>query len=181
MKGRSICCSKKISLRYPLIELMSMVGAVYFFSAFPISSAFVYYFLFLISLTIFVIDLEHQIIPDELSWSFLVLVLILFIIFNFYSNLNIYANLFAGFLYAFFLLFIHLVTKGRGMGLGDVKLALGMGTLLGLYKGMIWIFASFLTGGVVASILLLTGRAKLKQKIAFGPFLIIGFWIALLL
>ena len=175
--GKSACCSRKISIRYPLIELTSMFGALYFFDVFSILLAFVYYLLFLITLTIFVIDIEHQIIPDELSW--LVLVLVFLSPFSIYNTP--YANLFAGFLYSFSLLSIHLITRGRGMGLGDVKLALGMGMWLGLHKGLIWLFASFLTGGVIAFILLLTGRAKLKQKIAFGPFLIIGFWIAMLM
>lgn len=175
--GKSVCCRKKISVRYPLIELASMFGALYFFSVFSIFLAFIYYLLFLITLTIFVIDVEHQIIPDELSLLVLVLVFLSPVI----AHGTIYSHLFSGFLYSFSILFIHLVTKGKGMGLGDVKLALGMGVWLGLYKGLIWLFASFLTGGVIASILLLTGRAKLKQKIAFGPFLIIGFWIALLI
>jgi prepilin-type N-terminal cleavage/methylation domain-containing protein len=63
------------------------------------------------------------------------------------------------------------------MGLGDVKFAIFPGLILGIEKGMYWLFVSFLTGAVVASILLLSKKAKLKQKIAFGPFLIISFVI----
>ena len=67
------------------------------------------------------------------------------------------------------------------MGLGDVKLAIPLGLWLGLEKGLNWIMTSFILGGIVAYILLLLGKAKMKTKIAFGPFLIIGFWIILLL
>lgn len=177
LNGKSGCCGKKISIRYPLIELASMVGALYLFYTFSFLIALSYYLLFLTTLTIFVIDFEHQIIPDELSWLVLALVFLSPII----LHNELFIHLFAGFLFSAVLLFLHLITRGRGMGLGDVKLAIGMGVWLGLYKGLIWLFASFLTGGIIASILLLTGRAKLKQKIAFGPFLIIGFWIALLI
>ena len=166
--GKSRCCNKKISIRYPLIELTSAFGFVvlYLFSLSPI-----YYILYTISIAILVIDLEHQIIPDELSWFILLLGLINFS----------FLNIFSGFLFASVLLSLHLVTKGRGMGLGDVKLAIPLGLWLGLEKGLNWIMTSFILGGIVASILLLLGKAKMKTKIAFGPFLIVGFWIIIFL
>lgn len=175
LKGKSKCCSKKISLRYPLIELISMVAIIFFY----LSTAGFYLFLvkylfFLLTLTIFVIDLENQYIPDELCWLILLVLL-------YFLPPPPYEHLFSGFLVSLFLLFIHLATKGRGMGLGDVKLVIGLGGFFSLYKALVFISTSFLTGGIVASILLLLGRAKLKQKIAFGPFLIIGFWIAFLI
>ena len=166
--GKSRCCNKKISIRYPLIELTSAFGFVvlYLFSLSPI-----YYILYTISIAILVIDLEHQIIPDELSWFILLLGLINFS----------FLNIFSGFLFASVLLSLHLVTKGRGMGLGDVKLAIPLGLWLGLEKGLNWLMTSFILGGIVASILLLLGKAKMKTKIAFGPFLIVGFWIIIFL
>jgi len=126
--------------------------------------------LYLLCLSIFVIDIEHQIIPDELSWLILLLGLI---------NFN-FVNIFAGFFFSLLLLTLYLITKGRGMGLGDVKLAIGLGVWLGWLNGWKWLMLSFIIGGIVASILLLLKRANLKTKIAFGPFLIIAFWIILL-
>ena len=67
------------------------------------------------------------------------------------------------------------------MGLGDVKLAIPLGLILGLEKGVYWLVASFILGGIVASVLLILKRANLKTKIAFGPFLIVGFWIIILM
>lgn len=165
--GRSRCCHKKISIRYPLIEVATAVCFVvlYLFSLSP-----VYYVLCTISLAIFIIDLEHQIIPDELIWLVLFLGLV-----NFSFN-----NLFSGFLFAFLLLLLHLVTRGRGMGLGDVKLAIALGIWLGLTNGLTWLLISFIMGGIVASILLLLKKADMKTKIAFGPFLILAFWIVII-
>lgn len=174
LRGKSACCHKKINIRYPVIELISTIGAVFLFINFSFPLSIIHYSLFIVSLAILIIDLEHQIIPDELNW----VILLLF----FLSPISypLYANLFSGFLFALFLLLIHLITRGRGMGLGDVKLALVLGVWLGLYQGILWMFVSFLTGGIIASILLVTKKAKLKQRIAFGPFLIIGFWIIML-
>jgi prepilin signal peptidase PulO-like enzyme (type II secretory pathway) len=88
--------------------------------------------------------------------------------------------LFSGFLAATFLLSIHLITRGRGMGLGDVKFAVLGGILVGINNLFIWMLLAFLTGAIVGIILILLGNAKLKSKIAFGPFLIIAIPITLM-
>lgn len=166
-EGRSRCCGKKISLRYPLIEITSAVTFIvlYFFSMSPL-----YYVLSTILLAMLVIDLEHQIIPDELTWVCLILAL-------FTVNNSLTSSLFSAFFLSSSLLFLHLITMGRGMGLGDVKLAIPLGLILGLEKGLYWLMASFILGGIVASVLLILNKANLKTKIAFGPFLIVGFWV----
>lgn len=168
LAGKSFCCGKKISPRYFLIEFATVTVALFLYSVVSVYLFLIYFVLFLLCLSILVIDLEHQFIPDELIW--LILILSTFIIGN-----SPFQNILAGFLAALFLLIINLLTKGQGMGLGDVKLAVVLGPWIGLYSSLIWIFGAFLTGGIVASILLIIGRAKWKQKIAFGPFLIISF------
>jgi prepilin signal peptidase PulO-like enzyme (type II secretory pathway) len=77
-------------------------------------------------------------------------------------------------------MFIHLFTRGRGMGLGDVKFAVFGGLIVGLKLMPVWLFLAFLTGGIVGSILILARRARLKDQIAFGPFLIVGLVLALI-
>ena len=176
-QGKSRCCKKNISIRYPLIEIISGIMAVLLFLHFGIMQFLIFYSIFLITLTIFIIDLEHQIIPDGLSWILILLGLIGILLSP--QNINLYSSLFSGFVFSFALLLLHIITKGKGMGLGDVKLAIGLGIILNLSKGLTWLMLSFLTGGVIASILLITGRAKLKTKIAFGPFLIFAFWLTL--
>jgi leader peptidase (prepilin peptidase)/N-methyltransferase len=172
-RGKSRCCNKKISPRYPLIELVSAIGSVVIFSVFGLELYPVTYTLFSVSLAILVIDIEHQIIPDELTW--------LLVLLGLYTTYNIlYTSLFSAFFFSFLFLFLHLITKGRGMGLGDVKLAIPLALILGFEKSWSWLFVSFVIGGIVASILLLLKRANLKTKIAFGPFMLIAFWMMLL-
>lgn len=67
------------------------------------------------------------------------------------------------------------------MGLGDVKLAIALGAWLGFERGLTWLMTAFILGGIISFFLLLLNKAKLKSKIAFGPFLIIAFWIILLI
>jgi leader peptidase (prepilin peptidase)/N-methyltransferase len=181
-RGKSRCCDKKISPRYPLIEVVSAIGSVVIFSVFGLVLYPVTYTLFSISLAIFIIDLEHQIIPDELTWLLLLLAF-LYPTTQWQASLipySLFPILFTGFFFSLLFLFLHLITKGRGMGLGDVKLAIPLALILGFEKSWTWIFASFVIGGIVASILLLLKRANLKTKIAFGPFMILAFWIVLI-
>jgi len=158
--GKCRNCKRKISPRYPLIELITAMGFVL------IGVNIIYLALFCLFELIFIIDLEHQIIPDELVFLLLVLLSA--------AGYLLYANLFAGFVSATFLMFIHLITKGRGMGLGDVKLAVAGGMLVGLKLVPVWFFVSFAVGAMVGILLLAEKKAGLKSKIAFGPFLIIG-------
>ena len=166
--GKSSCCHTKISIRYPLIELASGSFFLILYNSFH-SFEFIYFaFLFLILLTVFVIDFENMVIFDEFVW--LLSVLILFRYFSF-------ENIFAGFLSGFLILLIYILTRGRGMGLGDVKLVIPLAAGFGLFNSLLFLSGAFILGGIYSAVLLLFSKAKLKTKISFGPFLIIAFWI----
>lgn len=168
LKARSGCCGKSISIRYPLIELTTLIGSflVLFFSP-----GVIYLLVFYLTFTILVIDLENQIIPDELSF-------ILFILYTlFFSGNLIYQGLFTGIFYSLIFLLIYFATKGKGMGLGDVKLVVVLGMWFSLYQGLIWLTLSFVLGGLYGIVIILLRMGKLKTKVAFGPFLIFAFWV----
>ena len=61
--------------------------------------------------------------------------------------------------------------------LSSILLAIALGVWLTAKQSPVWLFSSFLIGGLIGAILLLLKRASLKTKIAFGPFLIIAFWL----
>ncbi|MBU0570043.1 prepilin peptidase, partial [Patescibacteria group bacterium] len=136
------------------------------------------YFLLIASvlIAIFVIDFEHQIIPDELV--FLLFSLTTTALILFFPD-KLYQSLLTGFLAATSLLILHLATRGRGMGLGDVKLALFGGLFLGWPLTYTWVFLSFIIGAFVGIILLLAKKAKMGKPIPFGPFLVASFFITL--
>jgi len=190
LAGKCRNCQKPISIRYPLIEAITSLafigtGLIWInapqFSPEPVVSwmivlgdFFLPVCLFLVSLLVaaFVIDLEHQLIPDGLVFVLVITSILVLVFFQSGGLFNYFA---AGFGASWFLLFLALATRGKGMGLGDVKLALPLGTLLGWPGALVWLFLSFLIGGVFAILLLVTGKASFGKKIAFGPFLILGF------
>jgi leader peptidase (prepilin peptidase) / N-methyltransferase len=185
LKGKCRACHKHIGLRYPLIELSTAAIFVMIASSPPQILLPTFHmgiwtlpFLLLITcilIAIFVIDYEFQLIPDELSLAFFIISFSAVILFS----EPVYPSLLSGFSVALFLLMLHLITYGRGMGLGDVKLSLGIGILLGWPHTVSWLFSSFVLGAIVGIALLISGQAKLGKHIAFGPFLVIGFFIVL--
>lgn len=158
-RGRCRRCHKKLSWQYPIVELATAAGFIFFTPS--------YWIIFSSLLVIFVADLKYQIIPDSMVVLGVIGVLGV-----------IRENFIAGIGASAFFLFLWLVTHGKGMGLGDVKLAFLMGLLLGFPNIIIASYLAFLTGAGVGVILILLGKKKLKEKIAFGPFLVTGTIIA---
>lgn len=197
LKGKCRSCGKKISFRYPLIELSTAVVFTLLFYFYNnnnnncISSSvfclwegllgvWVLPYLLVVAaalIAIFIIDLENQLISDGLVFFLFGLTFSLILLF---FPQGLYSRLLVSFLAASFLLLTHLVTRGRGMGLGDVKLALFGGLFLGWPTALIWFFLSFLIGAFVGLALILLGRASFGKKIPFGPFLTLSFFIALI-
>lgn len=79
------------------------------------------------------------------------------------------------------LLFLYAITRGRGLGLGDVKLATTIGIGLGPAAGLVALGCAFVAGGAYASWLLVTKRAERRDTLPFGPFLAAGTVLAVLL
>jgi len=175
LKGHCRSCHSPISLRYPLVELLT--GGIFLLSYLS-HIGFLSYLLFAGLIAIFFIDLKHQIIPDEILFPLIFLFLIFFLITNHQSLITNYLP--SALLSFLFLFFIRLVTKSKGMGFGDVKLAFLMGLSLGFPKVIVAFYIAFLTGAIAGVILILVKKAKFKQKIAFGPFLSLGTIIACL-
>jgi len=182
--GKCRYCNKSLSLQYPIMELL--VGLLFVFlyilekPAYPFQMVTFSVDALLVSLgfALTVMDMKYHIIFDKL--------LIPFAFFAFFriilsSPISLPVSLFIGFLSSLPLLLIFLITKGKGMGFGDVKLIFILGTLLGFPNILICYYCAFLTGAVVGVILILRGKKQFRNaKIAFGPFLLLGAVIATL-
>lgn len=135
---------------------------------------------------IFLFDLHYQVIPDELVFAIFLLAVIknLFLyIFSRLSFRHLFLELVISLIITLFFLFLRVVPdklfKKKGLGWGDIKLAGPLALLLGFPQALIGFFCAFIIGGVWGIILLITGNKKLGQKIAFGPFLVLGAGLAL--
>ncbi|MDP2684048.1 MAG: A24 family peptidase, partial [bacterium] len=84
------------------------------------------------------------------------------------------ALLIGGFFYG-----LIVVTKGKGMGGGDVKLGAFIGLVLGFPLALLSIFLAFILGAFFSIFLIILGKKHLGQSIPFGPFLVLGSLIAL--
>jgi leader peptidase (prepilin peptidase)/N-methyltransferase len=114
-------------------------------------------------------DFDYGIIPDSLT-IFIILATGIYLVLVHPDKFLL--NLLTGFISFVLFVSLYFVTRGRGMGFGDVKLAGAIGFLLGFPKVVLGMYMAFLTGAVIAIILILLGRKKLKKDtIAFGPFL----------
>jgi len=184
LNGKCRYCHKKISVQYPVVELVGGIIFVlifnYFFTSFSLNSYITILYLFYIAsalIVIFVYDLKHYIIPDKVLFPAVAITLLFRLVENFssISNYLLAALVAAGF---FFLIFA--LSKGRAMGFGDVKLAVLMGLLLGMSNVLVALFLAFFFGAIIGIILMVYQKKNLKSEIPFGPFLIEGTFIALL-
>lgn len=76
---------------------------------------------------------------------------------------------------------IWVLSRGAGMGLGDVKLSPSLGATLGWLSvdtALVGLALSFVLGGVVSAVLLMTKRVHRRSAIPFGPFLLLGSLVA---
>lgn len=200
LKGRCRNCKKRISIRYPLLELSTGLlfvgmflkalecsllprclscdfGLVCSWTNFNFIFGYVLVLiLMLILVSVFIIDIEEMIIPDIIIFrGFFVFYILYAILFS----EDLFNFLLSGFLAGFFILMLHLVTKGRGMGLGDVKFAILGGFILGYKMTMLWLFIAFIIGAFVGLMLIFLKKAKFGKQIPFGPFLVISFIIVI--
>jgi len=193
LKGKCKGCGSKVSWQYPVVELSSailfaLIAYKYITDPFILLENIGTYILFSfiifsILIVIFVYDLKHKIIPDALVYSFAVLSLLYRIYETNFSQINSLAwfDLFSGILLflPFFILWI--VSKGTWIGLGDGKLAVGIGWFLGFIGGVSSIILAFWIGALVCAPLVLVSRLNPKFKhitrkteVPFGPFMIVA-------
>ncbi|MEO8638165.1 MAG: prepilin peptidase [Candidatus Taylorbacteria bacterium] len=220
-RGKCRGCKSKISSQYPIVE--TVTGLVFlstyfkFFSDFSFSSSFallvtrytlqvtsLVFFLvvFCLLIVIAIYDIHHKIIPNGLVYAFIALSFLKLFFFSSSLTLHVTSYMFPSLLellagpilfLPFFLLWF--LSRGKWMGFGDGKLALGLGWLLGLPQGTTAVMIAFYSGAFVGLGLIAykhvarrfksrsfalnknTNHLTMKSEIPFGPFLIFGIFV----
>jgi prepilin signal peptidase PulO-like enzyme (type II secretory pathway) len=178
LKGKCRHCDKKISIQYPLIELGTGLLFLLVFWHFGLELIFGFWILISIFLIIiFVYDLKHYIIPDKIIYPAIIIAMI-FRLFTGYGLL-VTGYLLSAFIAAGFFLLIVLISRGKWMGVGDIKLAFLIGLLLGYPNTLLALFLAFLIGAIIGVGLIGLKKKTIKSELPFGPFLILGIYLAL--
>jgi prepilin signal peptidase PulO-like enzyme (type II secretory pathway) len=188
-KGKCRNCKCCISWQYPLVEIgVGAAFALLFWKFPPIDNAsmltlFIYILCTCLLAVITVYDIRHKIIPDSFVCAFDVLAFATVFIggAQFFQAPHLW-TLLAGPLIALPFALLWLVSKGQWIGLGDAKLVLGIGWLLGLNAGVNSVIYAFWIGAIVSVVWMLAtyGQFKKRLEVPFGPFLILGMYIVLL-
>ncbi len=188
-KGGCKKCKSKISWQYPLVEFIAGAIFVLIFLTFPPFSSLTAFVTLIqtiaacLLLVISVYDIKHKIIPDVLVYAFDAIALIsIFIGGSSWWHVPGLSAILAGPILALPFALLWAISKGTWMGLGDAKLVLGLGWMLGLGSGVNAIVLAFWIAAVVSVVWLLVTykRFKPKTEVPFGPYLILGFYIVLL-
>lgn len=178
LRGKCRSCRVKISIQYPIIELITAILFLVFWKRFGWTPIGITYLIFSLALLVqSLIDARYRIIPDEITLPGMVLGLIVSAVF---PQLHDQMTHLAGFLKALFGLLAgggflwaagtiaEKILKKEAMGGGDVKLLGLIGTIIGV-QGVFWtIFVSSLIGSVIGIYFRLR---KGEETIPFGPYL----------
>jgi leader peptidase (prepilin peptidase)/N-methyltransferase len=172
LRGRCRNCKEPISVRYPLVEAgTALLCALVVVAKGADGDAVIGIVFVLLLVPITLIDLEHRIIPNKITYPGAVLAVVLVAVFD---SDSLVEHLISGAAAGGFLL-VAAIVQPRGMGMGDVKLALMMGLFLGraVAPGM---FVALIAGSLIGALIIARVGAKKGRKTAipFGPYLALG-------
>ncbi|MFH1820416.1 MAG: prepilin peptidase [Candidatus Nealsonbacteria bacterium] len=182
--GKCRYCKKKISFQYPLVEITVGILFLLYFNLFWLEhlslSDFVFHIIIACFLVIvFVYDLRHYLILDKVIYPAIGLTLFYQGLMFFLKPEGLNPSVFlSGLGAASFFLAIVLLSRGKWMGVGDIKLALLMGLLLGYPTILVALFFAFLSGAIIGTALILIRKKTFKSEVPFGPFLVAGTFLA---
>jgi leader peptidase (prepilin peptidase)/N-methyltransferase len=182
LKGRCSGCGTAISLRYPAVETVTAVlsVAIAFHFGFSIQTLTALGFTWTM-VPLFLIDYDHQILPDTITLPLLWAGLLLSLFQVFVDSQASIIGAIAGYLslWTIFHLF-KLVTGKEGMGYGDFKLLGAIGAWVGWQALPVVILFSSVVGAAIGILLILFKGRDHSQPMPFGPFLAAAGWMTLL-
>lgn len=186
LRGRCLCKKNKISVRYPLVEIMSGMSALASYIYYGLNpTGIVIYILLAALITITFIDFDFKIIPDVISLPGIVIGLAIGIVsqyFPIFSKPPITSGVIdsligfvvgGGSLYAIGYIY-YFATGQIGLGGGDIKLLALVGSLMGWQVIPVAIFVGSMTGSIVGVVTMIAQRSGRQTEIPFGPWLSLG-------
>ena len=188
--GKCAKCQSRFSMQYPLVEFITAILFLgvslklwpinFDFTSFPlplVAELIAHWLVMSLLVVIAVYDIRHKIIPNGMVYAFILVSAIL----AWWQDPE---RLLAGLYFFAFFATLWLVSRGKWLGFGDAKLALGIGFLLGATAGLSALTLAFWTGALVGLALIAFSKLRrasasltIKSELPFAPFLIFGLLI----
>jgi len=170
-------CSKNISWQYPIVELVTAIlfvlGYIVLVGSISLMSTIILlqYVLYLIAasflIVIFVFDHQHQLILDKVTIPLMVIA----IIFIFILQLDWLQYLLTALAGGAWFGWQYVISKGKWIGGGDIRMGIIMGLLLGWPNLIVALFIAYILGAMISVYLLVSKKSERGSQIAFGTFL----------
>ena len=173
--GRCRACGEKISAQYPVVEALNggaWLLAAWLYQAEPLR-AVLYSLLFSLMTVVALIDWRTFEIPNGVNLAIFLLGVVQLVVDR--GNWKLYLIGMCSVSLLFLLLWF--ITHGNGLGMGDVKLMAAAGLLLGWQRILLAMILGSVSGAIIHSIRMTRGAGR---KLAFGPYLAAGIWVAAL-
>jgi leader peptidase (prepilin peptidase)/N-methyltransferase len=173
LRGHCASCEAPISLRYPLVEMVTALTWVVCGLSFGVSTALAGALLLTAVLIVLTaIDLDHQLLPDSLTLPLLWVGLLINMTGTFTSLESALLGAVFGYLSLWSVYWLFKIITGKeGMGYGDFKLLAALGAWFGLAALPTIVLLSSLVGATLGLTLILTGQQNRETPMPFGPFL----------
>jgi leader peptidase (prepilin peptidase) / N-methyltransferase len=193
IRGKCRYCQVSLSLSHPVIEFMTGVLFVWWFWAgfvffrltqhpFTVIQPAFWLIVGLCLVVIFFADIRYMIIPDEAVILLTILTLLYRVgltLFGVMQPIDFLKTILGCVLVWSFFFAIWWLTRGRGMGFGDVKFTVPFALLLGWPNVFLGTFLAFCFGALVGVGLMLLGKKTIRQAVPFGPFLVVSTLVTL--
>ena len=194
LSGKCRYCKKKISLQYPIVELATGILFVFTFlywsntldpipyTAYDFIHLIFLLFVVSVLIVLFVTDVRDGLLPNSVVLPAVTIVAtykLLLVVVGLSQFSVLFTDLLTALVVAGIFFAIVALSGEKAMGGGDVKLAFLIGLAVGWPAVTVALFTSFLTGAIVAVMLILVGKKRFGQSVPFGPFLSLGAFIAL--
>ena len=176
LKGKCRRCKVKISMRYPMVELLGGLVALGTYLRFGLTIETLIYYVFIAALLVVTfIDLDHRIIPDVITLPGIPICFAASFALPSITYKDALLGILVGGGSLFLVAWVYtILTKKEGMGGGDIKLLAMMGAIVGWQGVLFTIFVASLVGTLAGFAVMLQSRKGMKLAVPFGPFLSIG-------
>ncbi len=175
LRGKCRKCRAGISIRYPIVELLTAAVFLLHYAVFGLTALLVVRLIFACAMIVlFAIDLEHQLLPDVITLSGLVAGLVFSFVFPPGLLDAVLGAILGGGVLWLIAEAYYRYSGQDGMGGGDIKMLAMVGAFLGWQQVLLTLVLASVAGALLGSVIIATRKGGMKFAVPFGTFLALG-------